>query len=87
MERVKGLLGKLPQEETLLIYSSWDGYYKDPEQVKAKAKEIITVTKGKGIILSSGCALGANTKPENVAALVEAAKLYGTREELEALQK
>ena len=38
MARVKGLLDKLPQEETLLIYSSWDGYYKDPEQVKANPK-------------------------------------------------
>lgn len=38
MERVKGLLDKLPLEETLLIYSSWDGYYKDPEQVKANPK-------------------------------------------------
>lgn len=38
MERVKGLLDKLPQEETLLIYSSWDGYYKDPEQVKANPR-------------------------------------------------
>ena len=38
MERVKGLLDKLPQEETLLIYSSWDGYYKDPDQVKANPK-------------------------------------------------
>ena len=37
-EEVKGLLDKLPQEETLLIYSSWDGYYKDPEQVKANPK-------------------------------------------------
>ena len=34
MDRIKGLLDKLPQEETLLIYSSWDGYYKNPEQVK-----------------------------------------------------
>ena len=34
MERVQKLLEKLPQEESLLIYSSWDGYYKDPEQVK-----------------------------------------------------
>ncbi|MDR0187179.1 MBL fold metallo-hydrolase [Prevotella brunnea] len=34
MDRVKRLLGKLPQEETLLIYSSWDGYYRMPEQVK-----------------------------------------------------
>ena len=38
MERVKGLLDKLPQEETLLIYSSWDGYYKDPEQVNVNPK-------------------------------------------------
>ena len=29
---------KLPQEETLLIYSSWDGYYKNAEQVKANSK-------------------------------------------------
>ena len=38
MDRLKGLLDKLPQEETLLIYSSWDGYYKDPEQVKVNPK-------------------------------------------------
>lgn len=35
IERIKELLGTLPQEETLLIYSSWDGYYKIPEQVNA----------------------------------------------------
>ena len=49
-----------------------------PEQVKAKAKAIIEATGGKGLILSSGCAMGANTKPENMAALGESAKLYGT---------
>lgn len=38
INRIKGLLDKLPQEETLLIYSSWDGYYKDPEQVKVNPK-------------------------------------------------
>lgn len=38
MDRVKELIGKLPQEETLLIYSSWDGYYKIPEQVEANSK-------------------------------------------------
>lgn len=37
MDRVKELLCKLPQEKTLLIYSSWDGYYKIPEQVKANS--------------------------------------------------
>jgi len=38
IERVQKLLERLPQEETLLIYSSWDGYYKDPEQVKVNPK-------------------------------------------------
>ena len=33
-EKIEMLRGVLPEEETLLIYSSWDGYYKDPEQVK-----------------------------------------------------
>ncbi len=37
-EDVCSLLKGLPQEETLLIYSSWDGYYKNPEQVEADSK-------------------------------------------------
>ena len=42
-----------------------------------QAKDILEKTAGRGIILSSGCALGANTKPENMQALVQAAKQYG----------
>ena len=38
IDRVRELLDKIPQEETLLIYSSWDGYYKDPEQVKVNPR-------------------------------------------------
>ena len=49
-----------------------------PEQNMANAKAIIEATGGKGLILSSGCAMGANTNPENVKAMVEAAKRYGT---------
>lgn len=37
-DKVKKLLDRLSQEETLLIYSSWDGYYKNAEQVKANSK-------------------------------------------------
>ena len=33
-DRIEGLLSQLPEEETLLIYSTWDGYYKEQEQVK-----------------------------------------------------
>ncbi len=38
INRISELLHKIPQEETLLIYSSWDGYYKDPEQIKANPR-------------------------------------------------
>ena len=51
-----------------------------PDQVLSQSKAIIEGTKGRGLILSSGCALGANTKPENVAAMVQAARLYGVLE-------
>lgn len=32
--RINELINNLPKEETILIYSLWDGYYKDLEQVK-----------------------------------------------------
>ena len=38
IERIRRLLEKFPQEDTLLIYSSWDGYYKIPEQVNANPR-------------------------------------------------
>ena len=33
-DRVDKLRSQLPEEEALLIYSSWDGYYKDPAQIE-----------------------------------------------------
>jgi uroporphyrinogen-III decarboxylase len=50
------------------------------------SKQIIHATKGRGLILSSGCAIGANAKPENAEAMVEASKRFGTKEMLEELQ-
>ena len=49
-----------------------------PEKNMENAKAIIEATGGKGLILSSGCAMGANTNPNNVRTMVEAAKRYGT---------
>lgn len=57
------------------------------DQVEDQVKRIIQDTRGRGLIVSSGCALGANTKPENMRAMVEAVKQYGTRERLEELQE
>lgn len=45
-----------------------------PEQVTAVARRIITATGGRGLFLSSGCALGRNTRPENLRAMVAAAR-------------
>ena len=36
--RIAELLKELPADETLLVYSTWDGYYKIPEQVLANPK-------------------------------------------------
>ena len=38
LDDVRKTLPKLDPAETLLIYASWDGYYKDPEQVAANPK-------------------------------------------------
>ena len=48
-----------------------------PAQVDAAVKGIIGATGGRGLFLSSGCALGRNTKPENMLALLAAADKYG----------
>ncbi len=44
-----------------------------PRQVEAAARKVIEATGGQGLFLSSGCALGRNTPPENMKALVAAA--------------
>lgn len=44
-----------------------------PEQVTAAARQVIEATGGRGLFLSSGCALGRNTRPENLRAMIAAA--------------
>jgi MtaA/CmuA family methyltransferase len=48
-----------------------------PEQVKAAALAVLEATGGSRLFLSSGCAMGRNTPPENLRALVSAAEQYG----------
>ncbi len=38
LENVKNICEGLAPAEVLLIYSTWDGYYKDPEQIKANPR-------------------------------------------------
>lgn len=81
---------KLVPEDVILmgnINPSDPMFLGTPETVLNQAKDIIESTRGKGIILSSGCALGEGTKEENMRALVNAARLYGTYDQLCELQK
>ena len=48
-----------------------------PADVAAAARKVIEATGGCGLFLSSGCAMGRNTPPENMRALVAAAEKYG----------
>ena len=66
------LMGNVTPAETLL-----DG---TPEDVDAEAKECIRKAHDNpaGFILSSGCEVPISTPPENVFALMEAARKYGT---------
>lgn len=48
-----------------------------PGQVSAAARRVMEATGGRGLILSSGCAMGRDTPPENMKALVAAAEEYG----------
>ncbi len=45
-----------------------------PETVRAAALKVIEATEGRGLFLSSGCAMGRDTPPANLRALIEAAR-------------
>lgn len=53
-----------------------------PIQVEEAVKSVLSLTRGKGLFLSSGCAMGRNTPEENMRAMISAAKKYGTRERI-----
>jgi MtaA/CmuA family methyltransferase len=57
-----------------------------PEQVENAARNVIIATRGRGLFLSSGCAMGRNTPLENVQALVAAARNFGTHDQIMAIE-
>lgn len=57
-----------------------------PSDVDHAVKKLIEDTKGRGLIVSSGCAMGRNTPPENFRAFIEAARRYGSYEEIMKLR-
>jgi len=55
-------------------------YLGTPAAVDAAVKQVVDVTGGRGLFISSGCAIGGNTPPENMAAFVKAGRKYGRKE-------
>ena len=47
-----------------------------PEKIYSDTLQLLKNTAGQNLILSSGCALGRNTKPENVEAMIKAARNF-----------
>lgn len=80
---------KLVPEDTVLmgnIDPSFPLVLGTPADVDTAVKELIEATKGRRHIISSGCAMGRNTPPENFKAFIEAVHRYGSYEEIMKLQ-
>ena len=58
-----------------------------PKDVEEAVKNVIMATKGRNIFVSSGCAMGRNTPPENFKTFIAASRKYGAYEEVMKLQK
>ena len=57
------------------------------DDVDLAVKKLVEATKGRNHIISSGCAMGRNTPPENLKAFVAAARKYGAYEEIMKLNQ
>lgn len=72
------LMGNINPSDPLVIGS--------PSDIDNAVKKLIEDTKGKSLMVSSGCAMGRNTPPENFKAFIEASHCYGSYEEIMKLQ-
>ena len=68
------LMGNINPSFPLVLGNSDDIYQ--------AVKDLIAATKGNGFFISSGCAMGRNTPPENFKAFVSASRQYGSYEEM-----
>jgi MtaA/CmuA family methyltransferase len=78
----------VPESTVLMgnINPSYPLVHGTAEETEALSKAVIEDTQGRGLFLSSGCAMGRGTKPENMRAMVDAASKYGSHERLMELR-
>jgi len=80
---------QIPPQTVLMgnIDPSYPMAFGTERDVEDAVRKVITNTKGRGLFVSTGCAMGRNTPPENLKTMIEATKHFGTREMILALQK
>ena len=49
-----------------------------PDEVQAYVRDLVELFEGRGLLLCPGCDAPINTRPENMAAMVEAGHRYGS---------
>lgn len=80
---------QVPPQTVLMgnIDPSYPMVFGTERDVDDAVRKIIAATKGRGLFVSTGCAMGRNTPPGNFKAMIKATKNYGTREIMLSLQK
>ena len=77
----------VPMSTTLMgnIYPIFPLFLGTPGDIELALKQLIDATQGRNHIISSGCAIGRNTPPENFRAFIAAARKYGSYEVIQSL--
>ena len=68
------LMGNVNPSDPLVLGS--------PDDVRQAVRQVIEDTGGRRLFISSGCALGRNTPPENLMAMIGGAREYGSYDRL-----
>lgn len=78
----------VPESTTLMgnIDPSGILYLGTREDIEGSVKNLVEATEGKGLIISSGCAIGANVPADNMRTFIKAARKYGSYENVMRLQ-
>lgn len=71
------LMGNVDPSQPLVLGS--------PLEVEDAVKKVIDATRGRGLFMSSGCAMGRNTPSENLKAMIEATRNWGVYERVMSL--
>jgi len=79
----------VPRETVLMgnVNPSYPLVFGTKQEIEDAVREVVEKTRGEGLFISSGCAMGRNTPEENMKCFVAAGRRYGSREEVMRLRE